>query len=195
MENKEIIVAKEYISKYKYIVLNEFLFHMKMNYLLSYTNQRAVSLLKNLGLKRKRIAFEVYHGGKQSRNEFINEQGINKEKPIITRLNNNKSIVSFVANNSLQFIRENFDKMDLAESIINFNMYDSKDGYILLFDNKSLKKVLEKIKDYFTYDNKSLIQVSTAIRHMSEVSYIRENTYTETAIHAIDKKFYKYTFK
>jgi hypothetical protein len=195
MVKNEINIAKEYIVDKRYIILNEFLFYMKTNYNLSYTNDRAIELLYSLGLKRRRIAFDVHHGGKQSRNEFINEQVRYKEKPIISKLIKNDEVISLIAKKTLEFIYHNFDTKDLANGIINFNIYSSDEGTILLFDNKSLKQVLLKIKDEFTYDETSMIEIATAIRNMSEVSYIRENIYKEYTTHILDKKFYKYTFQ
>ena len=195
MVKNEINIAKEYIVDKRYIILNEFLYYMKTNYSLSYTNDKAIELLYSLGLKRRRIAFDVYHGGKQSRNEFINEQVRYKEKPIISKLIKNDEVISLIAKKTLEFIYHNFDTKDLANGIINFNIYSSDEGTILLFDNKSLKQVLLKIKDEFTYDETSMIEIATAIRNMSEVSYIRENIYKEYTTHILDKKFYKYTFQ
>jgi hypothetical protein len=195
MVKNEINIAKEYIVDKRYIILNEFLYYMKTNYSLSYTNDKAIELLYSLGLKRRRIAFDVYHGGKQSRNEFINEQVRYKEKPIISKLIKNDEVILLIAKKTLEFIYHNFDGKDLANGIINFNIYNSDEGNILLFDNKSLKQVLLKIKDEFTYDETSMIEIATAIRHMSEVSYIRENIYKEYTTHILDKKFYKYTFQ
>jgi len=195
MENTERKLTLDYILDDRFIILNPFVTYMRLNYDLSYTNKRAVNNLLELGLTRKRISFDTYKGIKQSKNEFINIDGANTDKPVIGKLITHDSSLTIVASKVLKHIRHDFLSTNFAMGIINFNMFNSDEGLILLFDNKSLKEILGRIQDEFTYDEKTLIQVATKIRNMSEVSYIRENTYTETSRHVVDKKFYKYLFE
>lgn len=187
--------ALKYISSYKYIILNSFVTYMRLNYDLSYTNASAVNLLSGLGLPRKRVAFDTERGIKQSKNEFINEDGLNKIKPVLGKSLTHDDVIEMVAEKVLNHIKDNFFDIDFSKGIINFNMYNSEEGLILLFDNNSLKLVLSEIKDNFTYRYDFIPKVASKIRSMSEPSYIRDNTYTETSIHVVDKKFYKYKYK
>lgn len=193
--NKEIETAQLYTTRYKYIILNEFVNHMRLYFQLSYTYDRANDLLHSLGHTRKRIAFENDQGIKQSKNEFINDQGLNKNKPIVSKSKKKEEIVDIISRKVLSFIKDNFFDISYKNGIYNFNMYNSDEGVILLFDSKSLKAVLKEIIDVFSYDEKDIPMVVSAIKKLSEQSFIRENTYNETSIRVEDKRFYKYLFK
>lgn len=193
--NREIEVAQLYTTRYKYIILNEFVNHMRLHFQLSYTYDRANELLHSLGHTRKRIAFENDQGVKQSKNEFINDQGLNKNKPIVSKSKKKEEIVDIVAKKALNFIKDNFFEISYKNGIYNFNMYNSDEGIILLFDAKSLKAVLKEIIDNFSYDRKDIPMVVSRIKKLSEQSFIRENTYNETSIRVEDKRFYKYLFQ
>ena len=193
--NKEIETAQLYTVRYKYIILNEFVNHMRLYFQLSYTYDRANDLLHSLGHTRKRIAFENDQGIKQSKNEFINDQGLNKNKPIVSKSKKKEEIVDIISRKVLSFIKDNFFDISYKNGIYNFNMYNSDEGVILLFDSKSLKAVLKEIIDVFSYDEKDIPMLVSAIKKLSEQSFIRENTYNETSIRVEDKRFYKYLFK
>jgi hypothetical protein len=188
-------VGKNFINDRRYIILNEFVTHMRLNYDLSYTNTRAIDFLKSLNLKRKRVAFDTINGLKHSKNEFINELGINKTKPIITPPITHDEAIEKVALNVLAYIKDNFSTINFTRGIINFNMFDSEDGTVLLFDNQNLKEVLKLLVNNFSYNVDYVPTVASKIRSLSEPSYLRENNYTETSIHVMDKKFYSYPFK
>jgi hypothetical protein len=193
--NKEIETAQLYTVRYKYIILNEFVNHMRLYFQLSYTYDRANDLLHSLGHTRKRIAFENDQGIKQSKNEFINDQGLNKNKPIVSKSKKKEEIVDIISRKVLIFIKDNFFDISYKNGIYNFNMYNSDEGIILLFDSKSLKAVLKEIIDVFSYDEQDIPMLVSAIKKLSEQSFIRENTYNETSIRVEDKRFYKYLFK
>lgn len=193
--NKEIETAQLYTVRYKYIILNEFVNHMRLYFQLSYTYDRANDLLNSLGYTRKRIAFENDQGIKQSKNEFINDQGLNKNKPIVSKSKKKEEIVDIVSKKVLTFIKDNFFDISYKNGIYNFNMYNSDEGVILLFDSKSLKAVLKEIIDVFSYEEKDIPMLVSRIKKLSEQSFIRENTYNETSIRVEDKRFYKYLFK
>lgn len=196
--NREIEVAQLYTTRYKYIILNEFVNHMRLHFQLSYTYDRANQLLYSLGHTRKRIAFENDQGVKQSKNEFINESGLNKNKPIVTKSKKKEEVVAIVARKVLEFIKDNFFEISYKKGIYNFNMYNSDDvdgGVILLFDAKSLKAVLKEIIQNFSYEIRDIPMLVSKIKKLSEQSFIRENTYNETSIRVEDKRFYKYLFK
>lgn len=193
--NREIEVAQLYTTRYKYIILNEFVNHMRLHFQLSYTYDRANELLYSLGHTRKRIAFENDQGVKQSKNEFINDQGLNKNKPVVSKSKKKEEIVDIVAKKALNFIKDNFFDISYKNGIYNFNMYNSDEGVILLFDAKSLKAVLKEIADNFSYDKQDIPMVVSRIKKLSEQSFIRENTYNETSIRVEDKRFYKYLFQ
>jgi len=195
MENIERKLTLDYILDDRFIILNPFVTYMRLNYDLSYTNKRAVDMLLELGLTRKRISFDTYKGIKQSKNEFINIDGANTTKPIIGKLITHDNSLTVVASKVLTYIKAQFLRSNFAMGIISFNIFNSDEGLILLFDNKSLKEILSRIQDEFTYDEKTLIQVATKIRNMSETSFVRENSYTETSRHVADKKFYKYIYE
>lgn len=196
-KQKQINIAKQHVANKKYIILNEFVYHMKKNFDLAYTNAEAVNLLtKELGYIRKRIRFETINDIRQSRNEFIMPSLPEEEKPIIGEMITHDMILDEVVNEILEYIHVNFEKKKLNRVIINFNMFNDEDGnQILLFDNNTLKTILHTIMSDFNYTEKSIVQIATRIRDLSEVSYIRQNSYNERSIHAVDKKFYKYTFK
>lgn len=193
--NKEIETAQLYTTRYKYIILNEFVNHMRLHFQLSYTYNRANDLLNSLGHTRKRISFENDQGIKQSKNEFINDQGLNKNKPVVSKSKKKEEIVDIISRKVLNFIKDNFFDISYKNGIYNFNMYNSDEGVILLFDSKSLKAVLNEIIDVFSYDKKDIPMLVSRIKKLSEQSFIRENTYNETSIRVEDKRFYKYLFK
>ena len=168
---------------------------MRLYFQLSYTYDRANDLLNSLGYTRKRIAFENDQGIKQSKNEFINDQGLNKNKPIVSKSKKKEEIVDIVSKKVLTFIKDNFFDISYKNGIYNFNMYNSDEGVILLFDSKSLKAVLKEIIDVFSYEEKDIPMLVSRIKKLSEQSFIRENTYNETSIRVEDKRFYKYLFK
>lgn len=193
--NKEIETAQLYTTRYKYIILNEFVNHMRLHFQLSYTYNRANDLLNSLGHTRKRISFGNDQGIKQSKNEFINDQGLNKNKPVVSKSKKKEEIVDIISRKVLNFIKDNFFDISYKNGIYNFNMYNSDEGVILLFDSKSLKAVLNEIIDVFSYDKKDIPMLVSRIKKLSEQSFIRENTYNETSIRVEDKRFYKYLFK
>jgi hypothetical protein len=192
---KELRIAQEYINRYKYIILNEFVNHMRLNYRLSYTYERATELLHSMGFERRRIAFEDEFGIKQSKNEFINENGLNKNKPVVLKSRKKEYVIEVIISRILNFIKDNFFEISYKNGIYNFNLYNSDEGVILLFDNKSLKSVLKEIEDHFSYDIKEIPMIASKIRKISEQSFIRENNYNETSIRVEDKRFYKYLYK
>lgn len=191
----EKAIANDFLRAYKYIILNEFVTYMRTHFDLSYTNEKAIKVLLSLGLKRKRISFETSSGVKHSRNEFINEKGLNKNKHILEDIVTHDETVERVAKQVLDYIKNNFDQLELATGIINFNLYNSEDGIVLIFDNNNLKKVLSSIKTKFFYRENMVPTLASKIRSLSESSFIRENDYRENSIRVNDKKFYVYTFK
>lgn len=192
---KEIEISQQYTSMYKYMILNDFVNHMRLNYELSYTYDRANKLLHSLGFDRKRIAFEDESGTKQSKNEFVNEDGINKNKPVVSKSKKKDQVIEIIIVRILYFIKDNFFEISYENGIYNFNLYYSEKGIILLYDNKSLKAVLKEIVDKFSYNIKDIPIIASRIRKISEESFIRENSYNETSIRVEDKRFYKYVFQ
>lgn len=190
-----IEIAANYSKDKKYVLLNDFLFHMRMQYNIMMTNKEAADLLFSLGYQRKRIAFDTYDGGKQSRNEFINDLP-NQPKPIVGEMITQGTAFRILVRKILKYLKTKLENDELEKSgIINFNLFNSDEGLILLFDNSSLKNILKDIMNDFNYDENAIVQLSTYIRHISEVSYVRENRYNGNTRNAVDKKFYKYTFK
>ena len=188
-------IGKNFINNRKYIILNEFVTHMRLNYDLSYTNVRAINFLTGFNLKRKRIAFDTIDGVKHSKNEFINPMGLNKSKPIIKPPMTHGEAIEKVALDVLTYIKDNFEKLNFAKGIINFNMFETEEGLALVFDNQNLKELLKQLANNFSYNLDYVSNVASKIRSLSDPSYIRENNYTERSIHVNDKKFYTYTFK
>lgn len=190
-------IAKQHVDGKKYVILNEFVYHMKRNYDLAYTNSEAVDLLiREFGYTRKRIRFETINDIRQSRNEFIMLSLPEQDKPIIGEMITHDMILNELVNDILLYIRENFVTKRLNRIIINFNMFkDLQGNTILLFDNNTLKIILGEIMGDFNYSEKSIVQIATRIREISETSYVRQNSYNEFSINAVDKKFYTYTYK
>lgn len=191
----EEVLAKEYVAKYKYVILNSFVTYMRINFNLNYTNKRAIELLNSFGLKRKRVSFETVNGIKHSKNEFINEHGLNKSKPLIQEVNTHEEAIEKVALNVLSYIKNNFKSLNVEKGIINFNLFNSDEGLVLVYDNQSLKEVLKKLIKYFSFDLDYIPKLSKKIREISETSYVRENEYNTTSVRVYDKKFYNYFYK
>jgi hypothetical protein len=197
---KEIQTAEQYTKLYKYIILNEFVNHMRLNYELGYSYDRANELLYSLGFNRKRISFEDESGIKQSKNEFINDNGLNKHKPIVSKSKKKEEVVGIMIVKILYFIKDNFFEISYQNGIYNFNLYYSDNGIILVFDSKSIKSVLKEIEENFSYSKKDIPMIASRIKKISEESFIRENTYGESSNNSIsirveDKRFYKYIFE
>lgn len=195
LDSVEEKIGREFITDRRYIILNEFVTYMRLNYDLAYTNARAIDFLNGLNLKRKRIAFETINGLKHSKNEFINPMGVNKVKPIITPAISHSEVIEKVALNILDYIKNNFSSINFTRGIINFNLFNSEDGLVLLFDNQNLKEVLKMLQPNFSYRLDYVPILAAKIRRLSEPSYLRENNYTERSNHVADKKFYIYSFK
>lgn len=187
--------AKSYVDQHKYVILNSFVTFMRLNYNLNYTNKRAIEILNGFNLKRKRVAFDTVSGIKHSKNEFINELGFNKTKPIIIETISHDQTIEKVALLVLSYIKDHFEELNFSKGIINFNLFNSENGLTLVFDNRNLKEVLRLLINKFSYDLEYIPVIASKIRSLSEPSYIRENEYTERSIHVNDKKFYSYTFK
>ncbi len=194
-QGSEFNIAKLFIDNRKYIILNEFVTYMRLNYNLNYTNSRAIDILNKFRLKRKRIAFDTVSGIKHSKNEFINDFGLDKIKPIVKSPVTHDQVIEKVAIDVLEYIRDNFSDLGFMRGIINFNMFDTEAGIILLFDNLNLKEILRRLTEVFPYDVDYIPYIASKIRSMSEPSYLRENEYNANSIRVSDKKFYTYTFK
>lgn len=196
MNSKRLSIAKEFCENKKYVILNDFLFHMRMNYDVLMTNSDAVNTLLSLGYNRKRIAFDTYDGGKQSRNEFIHPSIENQQKPIVGRMLTQENALRALSIKILKYLRIELINDRIPRSgLINFNLFNSSgEGLVLLFDNASLKQVLEDIMHEFNYKQNAVVQLAATIRRMSQMSYVRENRYSGNTRNAVDKKFYKYLY-